>query len=254
MCLKGTKQLTEDQLDLIDKDFLLSLVNNDSLVVSNEYDFYDFLKQWTLRDMERNDEQVMETNDESSRNINKKYHELFSHIRLKCLLSYPDKVAELFQDRLFSGQCLSKELYELHLRMLNIETSLPLDEEVVFRFARKIPASHDVYITTDFFYAGVVLKYKFNTKRIAIERLGPSSISNKSSLTNYGPVAVRTKVILYGPSNNCRCNSETTATCVIDLNIGKERMIHNWGKAVTFPSILFAELQISCGNQTVEIS
>lgn len=246
MCLKGPKKLNEDQLKLIDKDLLSSLVQNVLFVVSNEYDLYDLLKQWTLHNTNANKELKMDTNDDV-------HQDLFGHIRLSSLLSYPDKVHQIFKDRIISEKLLNQTMYEMNLRVLNIDQCSPQDEEIFFRFARRIPASLDVEITTDFFYAGVVLKYKFNSKRLAIERLSHKNPSNTSSITNHGPVTVRTNVILYGHSNHGRCNSEKTATCVMDLNIGRERMMHNWGKAVIFPCILFVELQISCGSQIVDV-
>lgn len=254
MCLKGPKKLNEDQLKLIDKDLLSSLVQNVSLVVSNEYDLYDLLKQWTLHNINANEEQKMDTNKEALENIGEAYQDLFGHIRLSSLLSYPDKVPQIFKDHLISEKLLHQTMYDMNLRVLNIDQYFPQDEKSFFRFARRIPASLDVEITTDFFYAGVVLKYKFNTKRLAIERLSQKNPSNTSSITNHGPVTVRTNVILYGHSNNGRCNSEKTATCVMDLKIGRERMMHNWGKVVIFPCILFVELQILCGSQIVDVS
>jgi hypothetical protein len=260
MCVIADAEITETQLDLIDKELLQNLLTSELFVVSTEYKLYVFLKKWMLRDLARQNQ--LRFYDTSSKDsaflttmLGEKYQEIFDHLRLPCLVAYSRIVPELFQDNIISPDVLNKTLFDLHTRILKASDSSTEDGKINFRFAKRILDKKDFNFDNDFFYAGVVLSFKFNSGRLAVERRG-SNGPNSLNVMYHGLCTTRMIFTLHGSSgrDQSRFTSETTAVSMMDLTIGKERTIHNWRKAVSFPCILSASLQIFLGSQIIEIA
>ena len=246
-----------DQLDLVDKDLLLNLLKDNSFVVSSEIQLYGFLKKWMIHDLARKNQQLDNIHDGAFLTTvsGEPYREIFDQLRLSSLLSYPNHVDKIFKDQIIPQEVLNRELNDMYTALIKTNNKvIPQNDHKQFRFARRMLSNQEYEFTTDFFYAGVVLKYKFNSKRIIVERLEAKNISRKSHLMNYDQVSVGTSVTLYGAdAMNDRFTSEKSRTKLINLIIGKPRLFHIWRKPVMFPCIIFIELLISCGCPLVEV-
>lgn len=254
MSLSSSK-LSDDELNIIDKDLLLNLLKHESFVVTSEISLYEFLKKWMRRDLARKGYQGLNTKSFClTKEMSEPYQDIFMNLRLNSLLSCPDKVHQIFEDRIISSEVLFQVLFKMYTPLISNNKLLAQDDKNKFRFAKRISSSRDVEITTGFFFHGVALKYRFNSNRVSIERLGAMNLRSKCLLMNYDHISVRTLVTLYGPAKNGRCISEESPLTAIDLYIERERLIHNWRKPVAFPSIIFVELHISCGSDVVDIS
>jgi hypothetical protein len=259
MCVIADAEISPSQLDLIDKELLQNLLSSELFVISTEHKLYVFLKKWMLRDLERQNQ--LRFYDSSSKDsaflttmLGEQYHELFDYIRLPCLLAYSKKVPRLFQDNIISPDVLNKTLADLYTRILKASELSTQDNKNHFRFAKRITVNEDFNFTNDFFFAGVVLTFKFNSRRLAVERCAPNGL-NALNIMYHGPCTTRMSFTLHGSSgrDQSRFTSENTTLSTMDLAFGKERTIHNWRKPVTFPCILSASLQILLGTQVIEV-
>lgn len=256
MCLASEKKILDYQLNLIETDLLLNLLKDESLVVSSEYGLYAFLKKFMVRDLSNQNQLqlILYQNQSDSEGFlasktGAKYKPLFDHIRLNNLLSYPKKHNRLYHDRIFSSDELNKLLFKMYSDMMSMNEATSLN---MFRFAKRIVNDGDFEFRNDFFCSGVDLLFKFNSKCLTVVRL-----PNVTSLMNYNHTTARIRFTLYASSINGRYKSEQTPTCVMDLQPGRERTIHNWRKVIKMRDvscILFGEVQIMCGSQVIEIS
>lgn len=258
-CLIADTKMSEAQLDSVDKELLLNLLTSESFVVSSEYNLYAFLKKWILHDLMRQDKLRFYDSDGKdsaflSSMLGLQYQGIFDNIRLPCLLAYSKTVTKVLKDNLFSHDVLHQTMFEIHSRILKAPDPSVQDRKTHFRFAKRILMKKDFDFTNEFFFAGVSLLFKFNSRRLAVERLPPSH-GQALSVLYHGLITTQMSFTLYGSSgrDQTRFTSEATPTTIFDLAIGKERTIHNWRKTVTFPCILAANVQISLGNTTVEI-
>jgi len=258
MTLMTSSDVLDAKIKQIDEELLLNLLRNKSFAVSSEWKLYTFLKRWMIADLKKRDElshfyadQREESFLEST--IGEKYKKLFELLRVNCLLGYIENTQLLYDERIISRKLLNQKGYELYetIQLINSDPKfihVPPDfEQNAFRFSKLITNRLGMCWTNDFFCHGVQLLFNFDPAKCSATRLAKtSSQMNLQQLNNFGSIVVRTRVTCYNTSfSSSPCRVERSEIKDYDnVRCGIEQPFHFWQRPISYPCVLFLELQV----------
>jgi hypothetical protein len=249
-CLIAHESTSETLLDQIDAELLLELLKNSNVVVTSELNLYNFLKKWMHRNLEKSQQHDLPSDIPLlSTAAGDKYLRIFQYLRLLPLLSFTKSIRSIFDDNIFPLDHLNKTLAMMHIRILKNSELIVDEPKNQFRIAKRFEKNVEQTFQTEFFCCGVVLKFKFTAKQLSVI---PQRADN-CKLSYQGRLNAKIRFTLYGSllRDQCRFTTEAMEPTTIELTYGKEKVIANWRKVVTFPCTLSGEIVI--GEKIVEV-